>query len=277
MKRWQKVLLGGGVAFLAVASLVRAKSAAGGKSTPTVTTLPEVTSITLSEHDADQAEYQAEYGIAPEGFEWASDGTLVALSDDTLSAEDVAFTFMQGISSLDFSTAQRYSEYSSVVSTYEGFFSTADGSVDYYQKFIQGVYKSVLQSMQVVGTKDSSVFADGTTVLTLTVSCLDLSDKTFWQADRDKLFADLYNYTVTEKDTVASDIYLYNYIIDYYAGKYAEPKRSNFDVTLTLTKGDDGGWLVADDSTVNALCSYTMGTSVVEYIEECFSESLNSN
>ena len=70
------------------------------------TSTPEKT----SSDDIRQEAYKEMYGEPPKGFKWKQDGTLEALGDDELSAEDVMYAFVKGCTMLDFATAERYSE-----------------------------------------------------------------------------------------------------------------------------------------------------------------------
>lgn len=216
-----------------------------------------------------QASYVKKYGEAPEGFKWTATGELQALSDNTITAEDTAYYFMRGLSTLDFSVAEKYSATSLVVDTYNGFYNSIS-SMNYYTQFLRKMYKQTLLSMEINEVLDSAVFADGSRVITFSIDLLDLTDKDFWRADADKIYADLYTFEKTEADGIKADQYIYDYTLAYYTSEVA--KKRTVQVDLRIEKQKDGGWLVVDDNDLNMICSYEYGVNITDYIKKCFDE-----
>ena len=214
-----------------------------------------------------QQQLVEQYGPAPEGFKWDVLGNLVAIGTDAMTAEDIVYTFTRALSVLDFSTAQRYSIDSSVVSTYQNYYSEITKDItDYYEDFLRKQYKTALTSLEINDVKDTAVFADGTENVTLNIKVLDLTDKDFWRKDKKELFKNMRTYDRTEDDDTKKDQYVYNYLLKAYEnGKV--PKRS-IDIELVVSKDNGGGWLVTNDGELNSTLSYEWGLDIAEYIKK---------
>ena len=105
-------------------------------------------------------------------------GHLIALSDESSTPEDVMYYFIRSLSILDFSTAQRYSKESSVVSSYIDYYSEISDSItDYYANFLRKQYKTSITSLEVISVADTADFEDGEMLITVNVRVLDLTDK----------------------------------------------------------------------------------------------------
>lgn len=222
------------------------------------------------DYDAQQqAQFIEKWGNPPEGFKWSYDGSLVPTSNAEITAEDTAYYFLRGLSILDFSTAEKYSSNSSVVNRYNNYYASGTDE-SYYVQFLRKVYKECIASLEVNEIVDSAVFADESRIITFTVSVLDLTDKSFWEADRDALFSTLYSYNTTETDGTKAQQYIFDYILAYYQSGVA-PKRT-VQIDLRLTKQSNGGWLITDDSDLDMLFSYENGTIVSDYILNSYSE-----
>ena len=215
--------------------------------------------------EALQATLVEKFGPAPEGFKWSITGDLVALGTDALTAEDVVYTFVRALSILDFSTAQKYSDESSVVAAYQKYYGVVTKKLtDYYDNFLRKQYKTALTSIEVKEIKDTAVFADGAETVTLNINVLDLTDKNFWQDDKEEIFDTLRVYDETEDDSAKKDQYIYNYILDAYeSGKI---DKRNIDIEIVLGKDNGGGWLVTNDNELNAVLGYEWGVDVAQYI-----------
>ncbi len=220
-----------------------------------------------------QAQLEKKYGKPPEGFKWNRRGELEALSDDTLSAEDVVYTFLRSLSILDFSTAQRYSDDSKVAETYQKYYGeVTKDRTNYYKAFLRKQYKLCLETLEINDVADTAVFADGTEMVTINISAIDLTDKDFWKKDKDEIYSQMRVFDETESDNVKKEQYLYDYIYNCYEdGTVAKTEHT---VELVLTKENGKGWLVSNDSEVNAIISYEKGVNVAEYIEEGFDKWL---
>lgn len=215
-----------------------------------------------------QEALRAQYGVPPEGFKWNFDGTLVALSDES-SCEDVIYTFMRALSTLDFATAQRYSENSKVIEAYQGYFGiTTQGITNYYDNFLRKQYKKSLVSLEILGIGDTAIEADGTEYVTVNIACLDLEDKDFWLEDKDMLYAKMYSYQDTEDDQVKAKQYLYDYIYEKYEdGSIGKKKHT---IELVCSKKNGGGWLISNDKELQSCLSYDNGLDVAQYILDQF-------
>lgn len=230
--------------------------------------------VEIDEFTAEQAALTEAFGEAPEGFYWDDDGTLIAYSDNSVTAEDTAYYFLRGLSTLDFSTAQKYSSYSSVINTYDSFYDS-DSSENYYVQFLRKMYKECLLSVEINEVKDSAVFADGTRIITFSLNVLDLTDKEFWEKDKEEIFTNLYNFYISESDGTKSSQYLYDYVLSYYSSE--EAVKHTVTIDLRLEKQKDGGWLIIDDTDLNMICSYENGVNVTAYIQESYGDWIDDN
>lgn len=210
-----------------------------------------------------------QYGTPPKGFKWNDDGNLVAISSKKLTAEEVAYAYLKGVSILDFETVEKYSQDSKVVGTYGDSFGD-DAEATYYDQFLRKVYKQSLLSLEVDSLKDSSVFASGKRIMTFSLNILDLTNKDFWLKDKKAIFDELHNYAGVQKDSTKAKQYLYDYCLKYYQSK--EARKHNVQIDLVITKVKDGGWLVTDDSDIDKLASYEDGTLVVDYIWDAYQD-----
>ena len=220
-----------------------------------------------------QPELVKSYGKVPEGFIWESDGSLLSLGDKSMSAEDVVYAYLRGLSSLDISTVERYSRSSKVVESYSTYFDDKNKNTDYMDQFLRTMYKESLLSLQVKGIESNAVFAANKQVFTVKVSMLDLTNKDFWKKDEMEIYKNLYLYDQDEADTTKSDIYLYNYISDYYKSDNAVLRDVTFDITVQKYPDLDSGWLVSIDNDVDDACSYKDGKLVVSYIKDMYRNS----
>jgi len=218
-----------------------------------------------------QAELVKSYGKVPKGYIWNTDGTLLSLGDKTKSAEDVVYSYLNGIRTLDFSMAQKYSRGSSVVKAYQDYFNSNVQDTDYFDSFMRGMYKQSLLSLKVESILDNSIFAENKQVFTVKVSMLDLTSKDFWEKDKHDIYKNLYVYSSDESDATKGEMYLYDYVLGYYQSK--EAKMRTFTINLTLEKYPDlkTGWLVSIDTDINSACNYSDGTLMINYINKMYS------
>lgn len=210
------------------------------------------------------------YGQVPDGYIWDIDGELLSLGDKSMTAEDVVYSYLNGLRTLDFSTAQKYSRSSVVVDTYEGYFSETDKNTDYTDQFLRNMYREALLSVQVKGIENSSVFAENKQVFSVRVEMLDLTEKDFWYDDRVKIYKNLQLYDSDQSDSTRAEMYLYDYIADYYASDDAAKREVTFDLTVQRYPDLNTGWLVSVDTDVDNACRYADGKLVVSYIQEMY-------
>ena len=228
------------------------------------------TSTTIDVHAEMQKSLTAQFGEAPEGFEWDYTGNLVALgNDDDATCEDVIYMFIRSLSILDFSTAEKYSESSTVVSSYKDYYNTVSNTVnDYYSNFLRKQFKKSITSIEINNISDTAVFSDGTQYVTLSLNVLDLTDKDFWQKDKDTLFEKMRTYKETETDDTKMNQYVYDYIYS----KYEDGTIGKRPITveLVVNKQNGGGWLVSGDGELDAALEYENGVDVATYIVDNF-------
>lgn len=217
-----------------------------------------------------QSELTQSYGKVPDGFIWETDGTLLSLGDKSMSAEEVVYSYFRGLSSLDISTVERYTRDSKVVESYSNYFNDKNKNTDYMDQFLRSMYKECLLSLQIQGVDSNAVFAANKQVFTVKAKMLDLTNKDFWKKDEMEIYKNLYLYDQDESDTTKSDIYLYNYILEYYKSDNVALRDVTFDITVQKYPDLDSGWLVSIDTDVDDACSYKDGKLVVSYIKELY-------
>lgn len=210
------------------------------------------------------------YGNLPEGYLWDIDGSLLSKGDKSMSAEEVVYAYLNGIRTLDMSMVQKYSRGSVVIDTYEGYFDENDKNIDYADQFMRNMYKEAMLSMQIKGVDNVSVFAENKQVFTVSVSMLDLTNKDFWLDDKDEIYTTLGIYDSDEADSAKADIYLYDYITQYYKSGRAVKRTVQFDLTVQRYPDLDTGWLISIDTDIDNACRYADGKLVVSYIKEMF-------
>lgn len=218
-----------------------------------------------------QPELRKSFGTPPEGFIWDLNGKGISLGDKSKSSEDVLYTYIRALSTLDLATAQKYSRDAKVVETYNDYFSKANANqADYQEQFMRNMYKQALTSMEITGVESSSKFASNKSVYTVTISMLDLTAKDFWEKDKDNLFKKLSGYESKENDSTKLEIFLYDYILNYYKTPTAVKRTVSMDITLERYPDIDSGWLVSIDKDIDDAAKYNNGILVTNYITEQF-------
>ena len=218
-----------------------------------------------------QPELRKSFGTPPKGFIWDLDGKTISLGNKSMSSEDVLYSYVRALSTLDFATAEKYSRGAKVVETYNDYFSTETASqADYQEQFLRNMYKVALTSMEIKGIESSATFAKNKVVYTVQVSMLDLTSKDFWKKDKDNLFKNMSTYESQEDDSTKLDIFLYDYILNYYKSEDALKRDISFDITLERYPDIDSGWLVSIDKDIDDAAKYTDGKLVTNYIVEQF-------
>lgn len=215
-----------------------------------------------------QPDLVKKYGNLPNGYLWDLNGDLLSQGDKNMTAEEVVYAYMNGIKSLDFSSAQKYSRNSRVVGSYGDFYDSKTPNSGYDDSFFRNMYKQALLSMQVKGIESNSVFAENKQVFTVSVEMLDLTNKDFWLKDKYEIYKSMQIYGM--EDSTKVDLYLYDYILNYYKGKDVVTREVSFDLTLEKFIDLDTGWLVSIDSDVDNACKYNDGVPVVRYIKEMY-------
>lgn len=210
------------------------------------------------------------YGQVPDGYIWDIDGTLLSLGDPDMTAEEVVYAYLNGLRTLDISSAQRYSRDSMVISTYESYFNETNRNTDYTDQFLRNMYREALLSMEIEGIENASVFAENMQVFTVRVKMLDLTLKDFWFDDKMEIYRNLRVYDSDQNDSTRAEMYLYDYISNYYSSDDAAMRETTFDLTVQRYPDLNTGWLVSIDTDIDSACRYADGTLVVSYINEMY-------
>lgn len=203
-----------------------------------------------ADFDLSQKNLIAKYGKPKDGYYWDDDGNLVARGDKNKKATDVGRLYMQSVSKLDAKQLEKYAFNSSVLKTFNKFYSSDSDYTD-QDLFKISTYKTVMKSIQVTGVSDNISYASDKMVITYNVKYIDLSYRGFWTKDRDKLFSNMLETTLAEQDKSKIKKYLYDYITNYYNSE--SPSYRDGQVSLTLQKSQTVGWLVTNDKTVDSL------------------------
>lgn len=212
----------------------------------------------------------SKYGTSPDGYLWDYDGSLLSLGDTSMSAEDVVYAYFNGLSSLDFSTVQKYSRKSRVAERFSSFFDKNTGTFDYSSNFSRDMYRMALLSLQPKEIVNTTVFAENKQVFTIKVSMLDLTQKEFWFDDKAEIYKNLQVFKSDQSDQTKADMYLYEYISSYYSSEDALRRDVIFDITLQKYPDLNTGWLVSIDDDVDMACRYANGTLITNYIKQEF-------
>lgn len=210
------------------------------------------------------------YGQVPDGYIWDIDGTLLSLGDPDMTAEEVVYAYLNGLRTLDISSAQRYSRDSMVISTYESYFNETNRNTDYTDQFLRNMYREALLSMEIEGIENASVFAENMQVFTVRAKMLDLTLKDFWFDDKMEIYRNLRVYDSDQNDSTRAEMYLYDYISNYYSSNDAAMRETTFDLTVQRYPDLNTGWLVSIDTDIDSACRYADGTLVVSYINEMY-------
>lgn len=227
----------------------------------------------MSYEDAMQQSLVEQYGDPPEGFKWDILGNLVAVSSDDMSAEDVIHTYIRSISILDFATAQRYASSSKIYDTYNNYYDEITNVVtDYYNQFLRKQYTFAIQSIENLGIESTATMADGTQVMSVKLNVLDLTDKDFWRDDMQEIYRQMRVFGESEEDDTKRDQYLYDYIYS----KYEDGTIGKREVVCDFKVGKqrNGGWLITDDSELNAYLKYDQGNDIAQYIISAYNDWL---
>lgn len=214
-----------------------------------------------------QPDLEKEYGVPPEGFIWDQQGNPISLGVSNMSSEDVVYSFIRSLTTLDMGLAQKLSRGSTVVANYAGNFTEMSNiRTDYSEDLFRDVYKVGLLSLENKGVEDSAVFADNKRVYTVKGNMVDLTDKEFWLDDRDSLFERMYEADQSQSDTTQAQLIVNEYVTDYYSSSKAKTKDVTFSITVEKYPDLNSGWLVSLDSDLDALLSYTDGVPVNQHI-----------
>ena len=223
----------------------------------------------------EQDKLTKKYGDAGEGYMWNDDGTRISLGDDSMSGEDVVYTYLQSLSKLDLENAQKYSRKPSVVKRYQNFYSD-NYNADYQGQFNRKMYATALKSMQIKTVESTATLSQNKQVYTVEASIIDLTDKDFWKNDKGAIFENLHEYKYEQGDQTKANQYLYDYISGYYEKDTAIRRNITFDITVEKFTDYGTAWLVSKDDDLDNACVYKDGKSIVSYIKEEYTKYWNS-
>lgn len=261
------IIVGGIIAFIALISVASSsaekKKQQAALDAANATTTESVDSEATTEELTLKEELLQMYGEPPEGYMWNEDGELYAIGSDNLNSEEVIYSYIRALSILDFSSAGKYTAYNTTIKRYRGYYED-DGDYSAYREFLRKQMKLSLESLEVNEIKSEAVFEDGTKIVNVAISCIDLSDKDFYKPDEDEIFSTLRTYFEEDRDSIRSQQYLLEYMYDKYADGTV-PKREQ-EIELVLTKNDDGGWVISNENELMFAVCYEEGTDVYSYI-----------
>lgn len=214
-----------------------------------------------------QEDLETEYGKAPKGFIWDQQGNPISLGIKDMSSEEVVYSYVRAVSTLDLGMAQKLSRGSSVVERYTDYYSNnSKNNTDYSDDQARTTYKQAMLSIETNGVSDSSVFADNKRSYTVKAKVLDLSDKDFWLKDKKTLFKEIYKADQSQSDSTKAELYVNEYISDYYKSDKAKKKEVTFTITVEKYPDLNSGWLVSLDNELDDILGYSDGTTVNENI-----------
>lgn len=231
----------------------------------------------LTAAEKQQADLVKKYGNPPDGFEWSATGELVALGNNpNATATDTVTMYLQALSSLDFSTAARVSNDSTVIKRYNAMYSDVTKDINNeYSNFLRQQYKASLQSIQIVNVDDAVKEADGTEIITVDLKLLNLQNRDFWYEDRDTLFKNMYDFDRTQASASKRDNYLYTYLSDSYGSAddgWGKVGLMETTVTLEVGKQNGKGYLVTNDGELPDLLRYDKGFDVAAFIKQKYND-----
>lgn len=220
-----------------------------------------------------QEDLVAEYGTPPKGFVWDRNGKPISLGIKDMTSDDVVYTYIRSLSTLDMGIAQKLSREASVVETYSEYFDSTGntGKRDYNDEYNRESYRAAMLSIQNNGIQDGSVFAENRRVYTVNASVIDLTDKEFWVKDKDKLFNQIYQYDEVQGDSEKADTYVNGYILEYYKSDKVKRRDVQFTVTAERYPDLNTGWLVSIDDDLNKILKNENSTPVNRHIMSQYS------
>lgn len=198
-------------------------------------------------------------------------GDKFALGQEGYTPEDIVYYYVKSLSTLDFSSAQKfvYSS-SSVISGYNDLNSSdvTDDSILYSRK----MFKLFLNSLLVNKINDT-VTMDDQRVVNFDMTYIDYESPKFYEENKKEVFKKLdnfYNDTATLDTSAKAYSYLYNYVYQGFSDMYADgqgdyPKATS-ECELNFSKNSYGNWVISDDYSIYSLCCYYNGSELIERI-----------
>ena len=104
----------------------------------------------------------------------------------------------------------------------------------------------------------------------MSINSLDLTDKDFWQDDKQELFEMMRFYDETETDSIKKEQYIYDYIYNAYLEGKVGKKTTIVD--FVVGKSNASGWLISDDAELEATLTYEKGVDVANYIFQLYDD-----
>lgn len=278
-----KFAIGGGVILLVIVvffvMIPSWESNAPAKPTTTKSAKPKATGInggTDTNLGRKQEAYKDKCGDYPgEGFVWGSNKCdLIGLGVEGMNAEDTVYNFIRNLSNLEVAAAQRVSHASAVVTTYSEAVKSSNSTklVDEAQMFKRDSFKTAMQSMQIESVQSAGIAADKQQTFEVTLSVIDVTNKDFWESEKDAIYEQLWKLDKVQGDSQAAQ----QWLNDYLKTKMQDEKfpRKKITVTLTVEKFDEynSGWIVSRDTDLATALSGANAKPTGSFIMEQYRE-----
>lgn len=211
------------------------------------------------------------FGKTPKGYIRNWDGSLLSLGDNNMTSDQVLYSYLKGISTLDMATVQKYSRNSSVYKTYSGYFDQGTAvSTDNSKEFEKELYRQAMLSVQTDKIVSTSVFTDNKVAYTVRLKMLDYSDKDFLDDPevQKSLYDTMRKYSDAQNDSEKMKQYLREWLENYYTSGKAKLTEQTVDVTLEKYPDLNTGWLVSIDAPLDNDFKYSEGNPVFQYIQD---------
>ena len=223
----------------------------------------------LSEAAYEQLSYFRQKGDPGIGYIWDEDYNRVAISDASLTPQEVVEAYIQNIRFLNFAEANKYSTSQAATKAYQNLYLDTTSELDIFTAYQRKLYKLIYENIELKDVTVGAVFEDGTQHITVTLNSIDLQDKTFITEDvKIKLFEKLWDITQTTGDTTQRKEIILDFLYDYYSTNL--PKRS-FDITFVVTKSTSG-WVISEDTALTNILTNADGVEASTYIMEMYDE-----
>lgn len=209
------------------------------------------------------------FGEPPKGYILNWDGKLIPKGIKKMTAEQVAYSYLKALSTLDMATAQKYSRDASIVSDYESYFDTATAkSSTTVTEYQQNIFKASMLSMQIESLGDATAFANDKQTFTAKIKMLDLYTTSFLDGGTmnqlEKGISDRGG--ITSDDSQGAK-YLQSWLLN----KYQSPDApmTTIEATITVQKYPDlnTGWLVSIDKPLNDKFKIQMDQGAYYYVK----------
>lgn len=223
----------------------------------------------FSDEAREQLSFYRQKGDPGEGYIWNDEYGRIAISDASLTPQEVVEAYIQNIRFLNFAEANKYSTSQATTKAYQTLYEDTAGELDIFTSYQRKLYKLIYENIELKEVSVGAVFEDGTQHITVTLNSIDLQDKTFITGDvKIKLFEQLWEITRTTGDSNQNKEIILDFLYDYYSENL--PKRS-FDITFVVTKSASG-WVISEDRALTNILTNSDGVEASSYILELYDE-----